>query len=212
MPTIGFLHTSVVHVPTFELLVLAQATAARSIFVVEERLLESARRSGPGDPAVSRRVERAVDGLRRRGADVVVCTCSTIGGVAEEVGRAIDVPVVRVDRPMAEMAVDHGGRVVVVAALESALAPTRRLLESVAAERGVELDVETAIVADAWGRFEAGDREGYPELIGEALLALAARADVIVLAQASMADAAERPDVRVPVLSSPAMAVAAVLG
>jgi hypothetical protein len=211
MSTIGFLHTSSVHVPTFEALVAELAPGTMVVDEVAEQLLEIARQSGVADERVGAGIEQRLDGLIDRGAALVVCTCSTIGAVAESVGRQRGVPVVRVDRPMAEMAVDVGGRIAVVAALESTLAPTSELLESVAADRGVDVDLDMHVVPDAWELFESGDQAGYLDAISEALTALAGRCDVIVLAQASMADAADLMYVGIPVLSSPRSAVRALL-
>jgi aspartate/glutamate racemase len=182
------------------------------VWVVDEALLERARRAGTADPALADGIARSLTELERRGADVVVCTCSTIGGAAEMIGRRIGVGVVRVDRAMAERAVAIGGKIWILGALESTLAPTRELLESVAADRGVELDVEVELIVGAWERFEADDRDGYLDLIADSLSTLAVGCDVIVLAQASMAEAAERVVVGVPVLSSPRLAVAALVG
>lgn len=58
------------------------------------------------------------------------------------------------------------------------------------------------LVDGAWVRFRAGDRDGYLDLVAAAADRVT-DADVIVLAQASMADAATRTATRIPVLSSP---------
>ncbi len=181
------------------------------MWVVDEASLERARRVGTDDPEVADGIARSLAELERLGADVIVCTCSTIGDAAEMIGRRSGVDVERVDRAMAERAVAIGGKVCIVAALESTLAPTRELLESVAADRGVEVDLEVELIVGAWDRFEADDRDGYLGLIADSLITLAAGCDAIVLAQASMADAAERVVVDVPVLSSPRLAVAALV-
>lgn len=211
MATIGFLHTSLVHVATFEALVAELAPDRATVAFVDEALLDRARSSGVDDPGVTDGVQRALVELERQGAGMIVCTCSTIGGIAEMIGSSNGHRVVRVDRPMAERAVELGGRIVVVAAVESTLEPTRALLESVAAEFGVELELELQIVVGAWDRFEAGDREGYLAAIAEALVSIAERCGVIVLAQASMADAADRLDLGVQVLSSPRLAVSSLV-
>jgi hypothetical protein len=57
-------------------------------------------------------------------------------------------------------------------------------------------------VDGAWALFDSGDREGYLATIAD-VIAATTDADVIVLAQASMADAADLTTVDVPVLSSP---------
>lgn len=210
--TIGFLHTSAVHLQTFERLAAQIAPGVPIVWAVDEELLALARHHGVEHQLITDGIGRALERLEHEGAEIVVCTCSTIGGVAEAIGHQRGQAVVRVDRPMAERAVGIGGRVCVVAALDSTLAPTRELIEGVASARGVELGIEAYVVAGAWERFEAGDHEGYLEVLAAALPGIAADADVVVLAQASMAGAADRVDVGVPVLSSPRLAVEALFG
>ena len=210
MTSIGFLHTSPVHVERFEGLVAELAPDVEVISVVDEVLLDRARSHGLDDLIL-------IGGLADRLAqlaevDVVVCTCSTIGGLAEEIGVAADVPVVRVDRAMAEEAVAIGGRVAVVAAVGSTVGPTVELLETVATAGRHDVTIDVIEVADAWNRFEAGDVAGYESSVAETVRSCAADADVVVLAQASMASVVDRDDIAVldtPVLTSPRAAVAA---
>lgn len=208
-PRIGFLHTSPVHVPTFDQLVADQLPGVRAVHVVDEQLLSHARENGPD--AVVDEVRRRLADLADKGADVICCTCSTIGGVAEDVaGRAkLAASVFRVDRPMATRAVASGTRIAVIAALESTLAPTEALLREEATRNGATVTIELVTATGAWERFEAGDQRGYLDAITAAARCAASRADVIVLAQASMAAAeADLTDLGIPVLSSPSLAVA----
>jgi glutamate racemase len=169
------------------------------VHVVDPTLLADARAHGVNASLAARLGDRLRE-LAGRGPDVIVCTCSTLGGHAERV--VLPVPVLRVDRPMAEAAVAIGGRIAVVATVASTLAPTRDLLLECAADAEVEL----APCLDAWAFFEAGDHEGYRQAIAAHVRTL--DADVIVLAQASLVPAAELlADLPVPVLSSPRSAV-----
>lgn len=212
MTTIGFLHTSPHHAPIFRDLVTELLPDARVIEVVDEIVLDQARRLGERDVrvlgAVADRLAELVE------ADVVVCTCSTLGGIAEEVGRAAGADVVRVDRPMVERAVElagaGAGRVAVVTSLESTVGPTRGLFDEVMLATGAALDVDVHVVDGAWDRFASNDIEGYLDAIAARLPAIASAVDVVVLAQASMASAVGRVDVDVPVLSSPRLAIEAV--
>ncbi|MGW5040845.1 aspartate/glutamate racemase family protein [Streptomyces parvulus] len=203
---LALLHTSPVHVPVFDALRDAAHPGLDLRHHVHAELLERARREGP--EAVT---EAVGDVLRRavaQGARAVLCTCSTIGAVAESA--AAGVPVLRVDRPMAATAVAAGPRVVVLAALRSTLAPTAVLVEEEAGRAGRPLLLRTRLVEGAWDRFEAGDTEGYLRLVAEAAEAVTADdTDVIVLAQASMALAREAARTPVPVLASPALGLAA---
>ncbi len=140
---------------------------------------------------------------------MVVCTCSTIGGPAELLASAVGVPVVRVDRPMAERAVDSGSRIAVVAALESTMGPTVQLLTEVAHDMGRTPTIEAVVVTDAWSLFENGDMTGYEGAIAAAVDSLEPGVDIVVLAQASMAAAVPQCKTATPVLSSPRSAIEA---
>jgi hypothetical protein len=201
--TLALLHTSPVHVPVFEALRDTDHPGLALRHLVYEDLLARARDAGP--EAVQGEIQALLAGAVAEGASAVLCTCSTIGGVAESATAALGVPVLRVDRPMAVDAVGRG-RVVVLAALADTLAPTLALLAEEAGDRTA--DIRTVLVEGAWARFEAGDRDGYLELVAAAADRVA-DADVIVLAQASMADAVTRTVTRIPVLSSPRPGLAA---
>jgi Asp/Glu/hydantoin racemase len=139
---------------------------------------------------------------------VIVCTCSTLSGRAEAWAQQLGIPVLRVDRPMAECAVARGGRVAIVAAVTSTLAPTRALLEECATGCGSGAAVVDVPCQEAWALFEGGDHASYHAIIARHVRSLADDVDVIVLAQASMAPAAALlQDLATPVLSSPRLAV-----
>jgi glutamate racemase len=205
--TIGFLHTAAAHRDPFTALVDEIVPGARTVHVVDETLLADARTRGEVDDELR---DRLVDGLRdaARDADVVVCTCSTISAAAEEVANRLTVPVIRVDRPMAEQAVACGTRIAVVATLGSVVAPTMALLQAVADSRGVSVRLVGYTGDDAWVLFEQGDNEGYLRAVASIVDSLPGPVDAIVLAQASMAMAADLCRTDVPVLSSPRLAVA----
>ncbi|GHB32794.1 hypothetical protein GCM10010377_24050 [Streptomyces viridiviolaceus] len=204
---LALLHTSPVHVPVFDALRDEAHPELELRHLVDAGLLDGARREGPEavTDAVLAALRRAVDD----GARAVLCTCSTIGGVAEAAAERAGVPVLRVDRPMAAAAVAAGPHVVVLAALESTLTPTAALIEEEAERAGRPVEVRTHLVDGAWSRFEAGDTEGYLRLVTAAADSVTA-ADAIVLAQASMAPARELTRATtVPVLSSPGPGLAA---
>ncbi|GGO58743.1 aspartate/glutamate racemase family protein [Streptomyces lasiicapitis] len=207
MVTLALLHTSPVHVPVFDALRDADHPGLALRHVVHEDLLARARAEGPdavADDVRAALAEAAAgDGAEGGGADAVLCTCSTIGGVAESHAAAVCVPVLRVDRPMAAAAVRAGSSVAVVATVASTLEPTRALVAEEAARAGRPVDVRTVLVDGAWERFEAGDREEFLRLVVDAVEAVAGSVDAVVLAQASMADAADRVSAAVPVLASP---------
>lgn len=230
MSTVGVLHTVPGLASTFDDLIRERAADLRRIHVADGWLLDTARRAGV-TAAVEEAVVAHVRHLVAMGARAVLVTCSSIGEAAESADKTVDVPVVRVDAAMAGEAVALAtapgarGRIAVLATLPSTLGPTGRLVEraarraegtaaegtraGAAASGGIE--VVAAVVAGAAEAADRGDRDRVEELVAAAVVEAAAGVDVIVLAQASMARAAARTDVAVPVLSSPAGGVAALL-
>jgi hypothetical protein len=206
---LGFLHTAAVHADTFERLLRERDAALPSRHVVAVELLDAARAAGAVTPAVAGQVEQAIGGLAAAGARVVLCTCSTIGAAAE--AAAVGVPVLRLDRPMAEAAVAQGTRIALVAALASTLEPSAALLHEVAARARRPITVTSVLCAEAWPHFESGDLEAYVAAVAAATQRAALAHDVVVLAQGSMAPVAERVRCPVPVLSSPRLGVDAAL-
>jgi hypothetical protein len=178
--------------------------------VIDESLLRDARAFGI-TAELEERIHGALTNLMEDAA-VVVCTCSTIGGSAEQTVSTNGHPVIRVDRAMAEQAVAMGDRIIVAAALESTLAPTRQLLLEVAEQQGSTLSIHELLCVGAWTHFEQGDQAGYLAAIAATLHEAALVGDVIVLAQASMAGAAALcTDIPIPILSSPRLGLEAAL-
>ena len=211
MSTYGFLHTAAVHVAAFTALLDEISPGDRAVHVVDESLLTDARRRGRVDDDLRRRITAGIAELTAEGAGPVVCTCSTIGATAEDIGHHTGVAVLRVDRPMARMAVTSGHRLAIVAALESTLGPTRALLLEEAAAAGRPVTVTDAPCPGAWTHFEAGDLDRYLAAVAAHVESLDGDFDVIVLAQASMAPVQRLVQPSALVLSSPRTAVTALV-
>src|SRR5690348_2042108 len=112
-PTLAFLHTSPVHIATFDHLLAEIDPGVAARHIVDESLLAEARAAGAITPALEQRIAAALDAAGGPEGAVVLCTCSTIGGSAEAAGPRAGRVVLRVDRPMAERAVALGERILV---------------------------------------------------------------------------------------------------
>ncbi|WP_255767618.1 aspartate/glutamate racemase family protein [Pseudarthrobacter sulfonivorans] len=206
--TVGFLHTAQVHVATFETLSQELLPSARTVHRVDPDALELARQDGTAE-SVRAVVAAHLAELRKAGCEVVLCTCSTLGEVAEELS-GDGLRVIRIDRPMLRRAVTLGPRIGVVAAIASTVGPTTRVLAEEAADAGADVSLKVSVVDGAWDAFLSGDAELYHSRIAEAARALADCCDAVVLAQASMEPAATRlSGLATPVLTSPRAAVEA---
>lgn len=227
MPTAGLLHTVPALAATFDGM-LASVPGLEREHVVDAWMLETAIREGV-TPEVEARVASHLRHLAESGADAVLVTCSSIGEAAEAAATTLGIPVVRVDATMAAEAVRLAGdggaagaagadgtgsasgapHIAVLATNTATLGPTTRLLEREVAAQGSSATVAATVVEGAAAARAAGDQGTHDRLIAEAVRA--ADASVIVLAQASMAAAAEGAGVTVPVLTSPAGGVSRLL-
>ncbi|MGH9018486.1 MAG: hypothetical protein ACRDY1_12120 [Acidimicrobiales bacterium] len=150
MTVYGFLHTADAHVPTFTALLADLSPGDTAVHVVDPVLLAAARARGAVDDDLRRRIGARLHELTAGGARRALCTCSTIGAAAERAGAAAGVTVLRVDRPMAEAAVAAGGRIAIVAAVDSTLGPTRALLTEVAGAAGRPIELVDSPCLEAW--------------------------------------------------------------
>ena len=222
MPLVALLHTGEAHVEAFAALFEEILPEVVLSHLVREDLLLRAQLAGELTPEIAGETAASLRELAGQGAGLLLCTCSTLGPAVEAAAAEIEVPVLRVDRPLAEAAVAAGERLLVAAALETTLAPTSALLKDAAAKAGREVSLELLSLPEAWAAFESGDRDHYLRQIAAAVRDAVADAgagdagagngtggfDAVVLAQASMAGAAERlADLGLPVLASPRLAV-----
>ena len=182
---IACLHTVESNVAVFD---AARPSGVALSHTVRPDLLRAAEQAGGLTPEIQTRTAAALLELAA-GADAVLLTCSTVGPGAAEAAARASVPILRVDAALAEAAVRDGGKVVVLCAVETTLGPSKALFEAAARGRAVTLDVR--LVAGAWAEFKAGNVEAYNRIVADAAdAAYAEGADVVALAQASMAGAA----------------------
>lgn len=174
---------------------------------IRSDLLAAAEQAGAATPAI---IEQTVGelALLARGAHGVLLTCSTLGGAAAAAAARLPVPVLRVDQALADAAVRNGGRVIVLCAAGTTIAPTRDLFENAAMTTGAE--VEVRLVPGAWPLYRAGRETEYWQAIADAADAAADEGAVVALAQASMAGAARLAN-GTPPLTSPLVGLSAIV-
>lgn len=208
--TLGLIHTSATLVPVFAELCSNKLPDIEVFNISDDSLIKEVIRRGELTASVSRRVVGHVAAAETAGADFILVTCSSIGPAIEAAAGMVDVPVLRVDQPMADQAVQSGPRVGVAATLPTTLAPTADLIRRRAATLGAKIELTTRLCEGAFEALMSGDAEAHDTMVAEALTQLAGEVDVVVLAQASMARVVQRLDQaarRDPILTSPEIAI-----
>jgi Asp/Glu/hydantoin racemase len=208
--TLGLIHTSATLVPVFQQLTSKGLPGVKVFNIVDDSLIADVIRKGELTAQTARRVVDYVGSAENAGADYIMVTCSSIGAAVEASAALTKVPVLRVDQPMADLAVAKGKKVGVIATLPTTLAPTSDLVKRRAAVAGKTIELTSRLCEGAFDALMGGDPAKHDQMVAAALKELSTQVDVIVLAQASMArvvDALPQADKRVPILASPPTAI-----
>ncbi|HEU5122931.1 MAG TPA: aspartate/glutamate racemase family protein [Verrucomicrobiae bacterium] len=207
---LGLVHTSATLVPVFAALCKEKLPHVSTFNIADDSLVKGIIASGSLTPQIARRVASYLESAELAGADHILVTCSSIGPAVEAAAKLIGVPVLRVDEPMADRAVQTGHRIGVIATLNTTLEPTADLISRRAQQAGKAIQLASRLCEGAFDALMNGDAAAHDAKVATALKELSAQVDVIVLAQASMArvvDGFSAEEKRVPILSSPALAV-----
>lgn len=208
--TLGLIHTSATLVPVFQDLCKRFLPEIQTFNIVDDSLIRNVIKCGELTPDTARRVVNYAASAEAAGADFILYTCSSIGAAVETAATLSAVPVLRVDQPMADKAVQMGNRIGVIATLSTTLNPTTDLVKRRALVAGKEVNVVAKLCEGAFDALMSGDAATHDKMVAAALKELSAQVDVIVLAQASMArvvDTLDEADKKVPILASPAIAI-----
>lgn len=207
---IALIHTVMGLAPTFETLIKQHLPGWTSFNIADESLLRNTIRENALTSLTMRRLAGYVFSAEDAGADAILVTCSSVGPAVDAARPFCSVPLVRVDEGMADKALEVGSRIGVLATLQTTLEPTRELIERLAVAKGKRPEVTARVCEGAFERLSANDREEHDRRVAHGMQALANEVDVIVLAQASMAQAMDSKatsELGVPVLTSPDLGV-----
>jgi len=208
--TLALIHTSATLVPVFAALCNKFIPGVKIFNIADDSLIKNTIACGTLTPDTARRVVGYARSAEEAGADYIMFTCSSIGRAVETAATLVNVPVLRVDQPMAAMAVEKGSRIGVIATLSTTLDPTTDLVRRNAMQVGKEIELFPRLCEGAFEALMAGDAETHDKLVGDALKEMAESVDLIVLAQASMArvvDANPSLAEKLPILASPPIAM-----
>ena len=207
MPTLGLVHTVRRVIPGLSDLTTELLPDARQLHYLDESVLQDAIALDGLSADIIRRVRVLVQ-LAAERCDAVLVTCSSIGPAADIAAGESYVPVLRIDRPMAQLAVRQASRVGVIATLGSTLAPTAELVRQEAEEAETRVAVVTRLVEGAFAAASAGDQAEHDRRVLAGLRELLEGpepVELVLLAQASMAAVAGQlpEELQARVLSSP---------
>ena len=209
---LGLVHTSATLVPVCQELIdqYLKGKDIQVFNIVDDSLIKNTIERGELTADTSRRVVDYIGSAEAAGADYILVTCSSIGSAVETSASLTKVPVLRVDQPMADQAVQMGSKIGVVATLSTTLDPTSDLVLRRAQAAGKKIELTAKLCEGAFDALMGGKPEVHDEMVASALKELSSQVDVILLAQASMARVVSQlseEDKKVPILASPKIAM-----
>ncbi|WP_256756942.1 aspartate/glutamate racemase family protein [Cohnella sp. WQ 127256] len=186
-----------------------QLPNVRLVNIIDDSLIGDVVRAGHVPPGVARRLVQYYHHGEELGADVILNTCSSVGEVVDSASSLIGVPIVKIDQAMAAKAAAEYSTIAVLATLPSTLDPTMRLISKEATLLGKEIKLIQGLAVGAFDSLVGGKPEEHDRILLETAKRISEEADVLVLAQGSMARMAQslHEATGKPVLSSPHLGV-----
>ena len=154
--------------------------------VLDDSLLNDIKCSGRMSASVIERFIQYACIAKNNGSDALLLACSSLGKAADIARELLDIPLYKIDEPMADQAVNSGNNILVLGTVKSTLEPTSDLIRS--KRKSQEQSVTCILIPDVFELYEI-DRERHDQKIAEVIQEHWNTYDVIVLAQASMANA-----------------------
>jgi aspartate/glutamate racemase len=184
----------------------------RLVNLIDDSIILDVIQEGRVTRQIIRRLVQYFQIAQDMGADIILNTCSSVGEIVSIGEKLVDIPIVRIDEPMAEKAVQSFQRIGVLATVPSTLEPTIRLIQSKAKILGKSIRVHEGLAEGAYQSLIDGDPSRHDELILETATEIAPEVDGIVLAQGTMMRMEKTLQERAqkPVLSSPYLGILAV--
>ena len=177
---------------------LKQNPDVRVFNIMDDSLLAESLAHGEATRSVLKRIQYYVLAAEAMGADVAMCSCTTVGEAICAARYYASIPVFNIDEPMAREAVQQGRRLGIVATVPTSPAATRRQLERAAREAGVTITIKTAVSEKAFQHLQRGEIQQHNELVHREMERLEKVVDVLVLGQISLAQI--NHPARIPVL------------
>ena len=154
--------------------------------VLDDSLLNDIKCSGRMSASVIERFIQYACIAKNNGSDALLLACSSLGKAADIARELLDIPLYKIDEPMADQAVESGNNILVLGTVKSTLEPTSDLIRS--KRKSQEQSVTCILIPDVFELYEI-DIERHDQKIAEVIQEHWNTYDVIVLAQASMANA-----------------------
>ena len=154
--------------------------------IMDDSLLVDTRKYNGMTPTIASRMLNYAKAAEASGADGVICTCTSVNHATKMIRPLLNIPMINIEEPVAEMAAKSGKRIGVMGTIPTSPGAISWEIEEKAAEMGKEIEIVPVVVDGAFDVLCAGDRDKHDEMVCEALYKLSKEVDCIAFAQISM--------------------------
>ena len=166
--------------------------------IMDDSLLKETLANGGVTANVCSRMLNYALAAQNSGADGILTTCTSVNEATKHIKKFLRIPVMNIEEPVAQMAVEYGKKIGILATLPTSPAAIGRVILEKAEEAGKEVELVNRVVEGAFDVLCTGDVERHDQMVCEALYQLAEEVDVIAFAQISMS-LVKHDSVNVPV-------------
>lgn len=182
---IGLVHTTRLVVARVHDAITTAFPAFSPVHLMDETLLMDFAATGGVNAAVRRKLLSMVRTAEDSGASMVLVTCSSLGDTVYDVQKFVDIPVLKVDEPMAEEVVVQARSIGILATAASAAAGTEDLIKHAAERSGKAVECKTFLCPEA-GTYLRKGTESFNKYLAEKASEACPQVDALVVSQLSM--------------------------
>ncbi len=154
--------------------------------ILDDSLLSDTIKYGGMTPTIATRMLNYAKAAEQSGADGIIVTCTSVNEATKFIRPFLNIPILNIEEPVAQMAVENGTKIGILATLPTSPTAIGRVIEEKAKELGKEIELNIKVAEGAFDVLCQGDRAKHDEMVCEALYSLAKEVDVIAFAQISM--------------------------
>ena len=208
-PRIALIHATPVAIEPIQAAFKAAWPEAETVNILDDSLSVDRAKDAELTSAMYERFRTLADYAVSYGADGILFTCSAFGAAIEAAAEMHPIPILKPNEAMFEEALAKGTRIGMVSTFAPAMASMEVEFAQAAAGRDPQPVLQSVLAPGAMDALRDGDAATHNRLVAEAAAGLT-NVDAIMLAHFSTSRALEavRAKVSVPVLTSPAAAVA----
>jgi aspartate/glutamate racemase len=187
MALIGIIHSTRFVIEPVHDAVTSAGQGIDVFHVMDEGLLRALKREGEITPEITEWMTGMVQSVEKQGAELAVVSCSSLSPCVNKIRTSVNIPVIKIDEPMVEWAVNNASTIGLVMTNPTTESPSKSLIEEVSQRSGKEVRVVSRLCSEAFWKLNAGDIEGHDDEVIRTIHNVLKEVEVVMLAQISIA-------------------------